>query len=159
MGRGRKKKPDEIKRLEGNPGKRPLNGNAPNPTGRAAKPSYVTEYAAEVWNQIVDSMPLNLYTTVDSVVLAAFCVAARQYKTSTETLDLDGLTVVSAVSGDEKPHPALQAQSKALNTIATLGVRLGLDPSSRASIVMPNAIKLESKFEGLLGNQVKKVGA
>jgi len=161
MPTGRKKKPDEIKRLEGNPGKRPLNGSAPMPTGCAAKPPYVTGHAAAVWDQITSSMPPNLYTAVDSVVLAAFCVASGQYRTATETLAAEGLTVVSAVSGDEKPHPALQAQTKALTAISLLGARLGLDPSSRASIVMPRAAKLANKFEGLLGvkSESKKAGA
>jgi len=152
MPKGRPKKPDAIKRLEGNPGKRPLNGNAPVPTGRVAKPPYVTGYAGEVWDEIVGSMPPNLYTTVDAVVLAAFCVAAGQHRQATETLARDGLMVFSS-NGDEKPHPALTAQTRALTTIAVLGARLGLDPSSRASLVMPRAVKLASKFEGLIGSQ------
>jgi len=162
MARGRKKKPDEIKRLEGNPGKRPLNGDAPIPTGCAAKPPYVKGYAGKVWNQIVDSMPPNLYTAVDSVALAAFCVAAGQYRTATETLAKEGLTAYT-VKGDEKPHPALSAQSRSLAAITTLGARLGLDPSSRASLIMPRAQKTDSKFTGLLGSKPvikgKKAGA
>jgi len=159
VGRGRKKKPDELKRIEGNPGKRPLNGNAPVPTGRPEKPPYVTGHAAGVWNQIISSMPPNLYTAVDSVILSAFCVAAGQYRTATEQLDREGLTLKSKNSGDEKPHPALQAQTKALNAISILGARLGLDPSSRSSIIMPSGIKLESKFEGLIGRKTLRVGA
>ena len=156
--RGRKKKPDVIKQLEGNPGKRPLNGDAPVPTGHPEKPAYVTGYAEEVWNQIIEAMPPNLYTAVDSVVLAAFSVAAGQYRTATETLAIDGLTSFTS-NGEEKPHPALQAQTKALTTISTLGGRLGLDPSSRASIVMPKAPKNVSKFTGLIGGASKKAGA
>ena len=162
MPRGRKKKPDEIKRLEGNPGKRPLNENAPMPTGHAAKPPYVIGYAEEVWNQIIESMPPNLYTAVDTVVLAAFCVAAGQYREATETLADEGLTIITS-KGEEKPHPALTAQTKSITAITTLGARLGLDPSSRASLTMPHAPKAESKFDGLLAGQGvikgKKAGA
>ena len=156
--RGRPKKPDLLKKLEGNPGKRALNGNAPNPSGRPKKPPFVKGYATKIWKQIIESMPPALYTAVDSVVLGAFCVSAGQYRTATEQLAKEGLTITSAVSGDVKPHPALQAQTKALNAITTLGARLGLDPSSRASIVMPKARSLDSKFEGLFGRD-KKAGA
>ena len=160
MPRGRKKKPDELKRLEGNPGKRPLNGNAPVPTGRAVMPSYVVGYAEEVWNQIIESMPPNLYTAVDTVTLAAFCVAAGQYRQATEQLAREGLTS-NTVKGDQKPHPALTAQTRALATIATLGARLGLDPSSRVSLTMPKDSKPKSKFTGLIGGHLadKKAGA
>jgi len=162
MPRGRKKKPDEIKRLEGNPGKRPLNGNAPMPTGSVTKPPYVTGYAEEIWDQIVESMPPNLYTAVDGIALASFCVAAGQHRIATETLAREGLTIITE-KGEEKAHPALNAQTKALNAITTLGARLGLDPSSRASMIMPKASKDVSKFAGLLGGKQaikkKKAGA
>ena len=158
MGRGRKKKPDVLKQIEGNPGKRPLNGNAPNPTGSPVKPVYVTGHASDVWDQIIESMPPALYKAVDSVILSTFCVAARQYRISTEQLAKEGLTMRSMVSGDEKPHPALQAQAKALTAISTMGARLGLDPSSRSSIIMPKGKLIDSKFEGLFGLK-KKAGA
>lgn len=150
MARGRPKKPDAIKALEGNPGKRPLNGDAPLPVGFATKPDYVTGYAAEIWDTIVNSMPRELYGSCDLVILASFCVAAEQFKDATEQIKAEGLTVQTE-NGELKPHPALSAQSKANTTIALLSARLGLDPSSRASIKVPATQKPDSKFKGLLG--------
>lgn len=158
MPKGRPKKPDGLKLLEGNPGKRPLNGAAPIPEGTIQRPPYVTGYAAEVWNQIVNSMPPALYTSADSIVLASFCVATAQWRQATEEISKDGVTVVTT-QGDLKPHPALQAQSKALTTMALLGGKLGLDPSSRASLKMPPQRKPESKFNGLVNTNSAENGA
>ena len=157
MARGRKKKPDVIKVLEGNAGGRPLNGDAPVPIGFSEMPPYLQGYAVDVWNTVITSMPDALYTACDSFVLAAFCVAVSQHRDATELLNLQGLTLVGE-NGDMKAHPALNAQSKAINAMTTLGARLGLDPSTRASLVMPPKRKPDSKFEGLISITGGKTG-
>ena len=149
MGRGRPRKPNALKILEGNPGKRQLNEDAPSPVGGAEMPVYVKGYAVEIWNQVIGSMPPNLYSAVDSVGLASFCVAVSQYRRATEQLEIEGLTIEDA-EGNMKAHPALTAQTKALNVIAQIGSRLGLDPTSRSAMRMPRDPKAPSKFDGLM---------
>jgi len=149
MGRGRPRKPDALKKLEGNPGKGPLNENMPTPAGTPIRPNHVVGYAAEVWDQIINSMPQELYSATDSIALATFCIAADQFRISTEELNRDGLTI-EAGDGSIKAHPASVVQSRAINMIAVLGPRLGLDPVSRCSIRMPMKKKEVSKFEGLM---------
>lgn len=156
MPRGRPKKLDSVKRLEGNPGGRPLNENAPIPGGHPLRPAYVVGYAAEVWDQIVGSMPADVYSTTDSIVLATFCIAADQFRTATEELKRDGFTV-EARDGAVRAHPAALTQSRAIQTIAMLGARLGLDPVSRASMRMPKSKKESSKFEGLVNVPIPAV--
>jgi len=156
MGRGRPKTPDAIKQLTGDPGKRGLNGDAPMPLGEVKMPSYVQGYAADVWVQVVESMPKALYTSCDSVLLAAFCVAAGQFAAATEEINKDGITVHAGQFMELKPHPALSAQSKALTTLGMIGARLGLEPCSRASLKMPSVLKPDSKFDGLMGGKEPK---
>jgi len=155
MARGRRKKPDILKKLEGNAGKRALNGDAPIPEGSLKMPIYVIGYAAEVWTQVVDSMPNELYASCDTAMLAAFCVAVGQFREATEMVAEKGLTIVTS-DGEIKAHPVLSAQNKAILIISTLGSKLGLDPASRSSLKMPPAIKASSKFAGLMGEKQKK---
>ena len=88
--RGPQKKPNKLKRLEGNPGRRPINDKAPEPTGRPIKPPYVKGYAGKVWKAIVASMPDGLYSTCDTSLLAAYCVAADLHRHSTMMVEKDG---------------------------------------------------------------------
>lgn len=149
MPKGRKKKPDAIKKLEGNPGKRDLNDAAPIPDGRAVKPDYLNEEASDIWDQIVGSMPPELYKACDSSILGAFCVAVSQYRESTLLIEKEGM-IVTSKNGSKITHPAQVVQYKAITAMVSLGARLGLEPSARASLKMPIAQKKTSKFEGLV---------
>ena len=120
------------------------------------RPAYVTGYAAEIWEQVTTSMPVEVYSQTDSMLLGTFCVAADQFRAATEELQRDGLTIVDD-KGNLKAHPAGLMQSRAIQTIALLGARLGLDPVSRASMRMPKAKKEASKFEGLMNVPISTV--
>ena len=154
MPRGRPKKPDVIKKLEGNPGRRPLNSDAPMPAGAPAMPPYLKDYAVEIWDQVITSMPKALYAMCDSAVLGAFCVAVSQHKDATEILESEGLTTTTA-RGDLRAHPAVAVQNKAVAIMATLGSKLGLDPAARASLKIPSVANTSSKFDGLICLQGK----
>ncbi len=48
---GRKPTPTALKLLKGNPGKRPLPENEPNPQGEVKKPVFVKHRATRIWKQ------------------------------------------------------------------------------------------------------------
>lgn len=51
--RGRKPKPTALKELEGNPGRRPLNGAEPKPERKAPRcPSWLEEEAKKEWRRM-----------------------------------------------------------------------------------------------------------
>ena len=55
--RGRKPKPTAIKRLEGNPGKRPLNIYEPKPLKKAPTcPDWLDEEAKREWRRLAKTM-------------------------------------------------------------------------------------------------------
>ena len=53
---GRKPKPTEMKRAQGNPGRRPLNNNEPKPTGIPQCPSHLNEVAKREWRRIAPEL-------------------------------------------------------------------------------------------------------
>jgi phage terminase small subunit len=92
--RGRKPKPVEVKRREGNPGRRPL----PEPVligGRAAPrmPSHLPQRAKTAWRQIVPRLDeVGMLDRVDGPALEALCVQVAIMRQATaEIAELDSL--------------------------------------------------------------------
>jgi phage terminase small subunit len=75
--RGRRPKPTRLKVLTGNPGKRPLNNNEPNP--EAAMPDCPPELgpvAKQEWDRLAAQLgPLRMITHLDRAALASYCAA------------------------------------------------------------------------------------
>ena len=148
--KGRKPKPNELKRLEGNPGRRPLPPDAAQAAGRPSKPDYVQGYAAEVWHRLVGSMPEKVYTAADQELLAAYCVAADLHRQASENIAAMG-AVISDELGAMKTNPHLRVLNGQATKMASIGSRLGIDPAARSSLRVPQDEKVRSKFEGLIG--------
>lgn len=148
--RGPQKKPDAIKRMEGNPGQYPLNDNAPSVGGLPTRPEHISEYACVVWDRIINSMPPKLYGACDSELLTAYCVAAGMHKEAVEELT-KGDGVVKGKNDAPYQNPWVGILNKQAQLIATLGGRLGLDPAARSSINMPKGQSKSTKFGDLIG--------
>lgn len=146
---GRPRKADELKRLEGNPGRRDLNKAAPQATGNPECPDYLSEYAREVWKRITDSMPPALYAACDSHLLAAYCVAASLHRDAVQALKAETV-VVKGQNGAPYQNPWTSILSKQAQLLATLGGRLGLDPAARNSLSLPQSETPESRFGDLI---------
>lgn len=142
-------KPKLIKELEGNPGRRPINQDAPPTLGSPACPDYLDDYEREIWNRITDNMPSRLYGAVDTSILAAYCRAAGLHRKATIEMRVSG-EVVTGEGGAPYQSPWISILNRQAALIATLGTRLGLDPASRNNLsVKPDGPV--SKFAGLVG--------
>lgn len=146
--RGPKPKPKALKELEGNPGKRALNDLAPQPTGRPICPAHLEPYARDVWDRVIGSMPETVYTAAEQELLAAYCLAAdMQRKAALEIQDKGAVLVGPSGTLYQSPWTGILNQSA--QRLATIGTRLGLDPTARSSLVVIPGDKPLSKFEGL----------
>lgn len=150
--RGPQPKPQELKQLEGNPGKRRTNKNAPKADGVPDCPEHLGEYARIVWERIARSMPPQLYKAADTDLLAAYCEAADLHKRAIEAVREQGEVSVGE-SGAPYQNPWVSIQNKQAQLLASLGSRLGLDPATRSSINMPEEDDAPSKFNGLVAIQ------
>jgi P27 family predicted phage terminase small subunit len=134
--RGRKPKPVEVRRREGNPGRRPL----PEPVligGRAAPrmPSYLPRRAKTAWRQIVPRLDeVGMLDRVDGPALEALCVQVAIMRQATaEIADLDSLVTLGS-KGQPVPHPLLPVLASAQNAVRQWTERFGLDPSTRTRL-------------------------
>ncbi|GFE77518.1 phage terminase small subunit P27 family [Novosphingobium sp. TCA1] len=127
--------PTHIKRLSGNPGKRPLNDKEPQPIGAPAAPKEMTKTAKEVWKRLVASMPVEVYTAADTHILAAYCEAVSNHRTATRMIAAkDFEPMIPGSTGQLTVNPIYKLQSDQARLIKELGQRLGLDPIARQQI-------------------------
>jgi P27 family predicted phage terminase small subunit len=135
--RGTKPKPTARKKLEGNPGHRPLNPHEPDfapvaeapPLELAADPLAVAEW--------VRLMPLlqraHVITEGDRASLLALCQQWSRYLTANGSVSSKGM-VVRSPSGYPMPNPYIGIANKALGNCVKLWVELGLTPSARTRV-------------------------
>ena len=111
--------PTAMKKLAGNPGKRPMNEHEPMPAGGApACPEWMEGDALREWNRIVPELDrLGVLTSVDGAVLEAHCLTYGE--------------IVSTVKSGEPLKAALLGQMRAY------AAELGLSPASRAKLIIP----------------------
>lgn len=96
-------------------------------------------------------MPANIYSALDSFLLAAFAMAWVVHQRAVLEISARDFKFLHEVNGTLAPNPWLSIMNKQAVILASLGDRLGLDPKSRASLRLPNARRQKSKFDGLIG--------
>jgi len=149
--KGPSPKPTKLRKLEGVPGKsRPLNEREPQPTGPLVKPEFVTGEAAIEWDRTVGAMPDGLYTAADAPVLAVYCVAWVLFRNALAQVAREGMTATGSM-GQKISHPSLATIAKQSEIILRASDRLGMSPSARTRLEMPDGAGAGSKFGGLLG--------
>lgn len=140
MLRGRKPKPQAVKDLEGNPGKRPANENAPKlPTLSQVPPApeYLGVIAAAKWVEVAGMLVVaNVLTGGDLHNLEAFCVAYQTFREAEADIVKNGLTTGSKRKGFRK-NPSVTIRAEAMRQLRDFSALLGLDPSSRERLKVP----------------------
>ena len=94
---GRRPKPTNLKLLQGNPGKRPINPNEPQPPVEIpSAPDHLNEVAKQEWNRIAEKLErLGLISELDRAALAAYCCAYGRWVEAEEALMKTGPVVRS----------------------------------------------------------------
>lgn len=149
--RGPAPRATHLRLLDGNPSRRPINVNEPQPVGEATPPEHLTEPALKVWERVVSAMPPGFYTSIDSELLANWCVSAVvNAELARKVLAGDALR-----DGDVSRYTgALWTQFKDSQAqLVTLSSKLGFTPADRASLKVPKGEKPGGKFAGLVGGR------
>lgn len=140
--RGPRAKPTNLKMLQGNPGKRPLNDSEPQYSlseENAKPPAYLSAYAKKEWKRIVPLLQKNkLLTDADIPMLAAYCQAYSRFIESEKLIRAHGFTAVTD-KGNVIQRPEVGISNKAMEEMLKFGREFGLTPSSRAQLHVENA--------------------
>jgi len=151
MKRGRKPKPTRLKILQGNPGRRPLNYDEPQPNqGRPKMPVVVAKIpkARACWEWLVRELEaMQTLTTAEGKLLELYAVTYYQWREAVEFLHKNGPTYLikagpTTVGGVVQPgqvksvgqHPQVSIAASARKALESFGAELGLSPASRTRI-------------------------
>ena len=155
--RGPAPKPTELKKLEGNPGKRALNTHEPQYIGRL--PGWPRELRGEkaalkeyrrVCRLLVAS---RVATEADWNSLVALCMAWQDVMTARERMASPTFERVrETAQGYEYANPWIGIHNTALKQYRGLAAEFGLTPASRTRIQTP-AVTEEDEFAAFLGRR------
>jgi P27 family predicted phage terminase small subunit len=148
--------------IKGNPSKRPINKNEPQPEiepACPAVPAFLAGYAADEWLVVGPHLyRLGLLTTLDISSFAAYCDAYGRWRLAREALERmteqDPVThgaLVRSAAGGVRRNPLARAAEAAAEEMLAWGSMFGLSPASRARIGGGWEPPRPSKFDGLLG--------
>jgi len=151
--RGIRPKPSVIKLLEGNPGKRVIEASGIEAMGEPFVAEHLMDDARGCIEVIKRSMPVSVYSLLDSFLLASFGMAwAIHKKAALEISNPNFAWIVENSQGTQVQSPWLKILNGQAQMMASLGDRLGLDPKSRATLKLPSARQKRSRFEGLIAH-------
>ena len=133
---GRRPKSSYEKAILGNPGRRPLNHDEPNPqVGVPRKPPHLGKFASELWDELVETLTTTrVLTMADGRALEMACMAYDEYRTA------------SAETGPKRKNNVI---SDAWKRYRSMLIEFGLTPSSRPkvrAIPLPDDEKKLFKF-------------
>jgi len=136
--RGRRPKPTEQRRLEGNPGRRPLNADEPSPPISPSlfddPPELATNpIALAEWRRLAAAHPLWI-TDVDRGLLLESCVLYARMREADDRIERTGGAVIQTKAGNIIQNPYLPVANRAFLLYKSACVELGLTPSARSRV-------------------------
>lgn len=134
--KGRKPKPTAMKQLEGNPGKRKLNSNEPQPERTAPEcPDWLSDEAKAEWQRLADVMEaMGILTEIDMAAFAGYCQSYARWKEAEEFITRHG-AIVKTPSGYWQQVPQVSIAQQYLKDMHKFAEQFGLTPASRSRIV------------------------
>ncbi len=131
---GRPRKPTAISRLDGNPGKRPLNGSEPAPNVGIGKPSaHLDKTARKVFRELSAKLiGIGLLTEVDQAIFELHCQAQSDVARLTEEIRSEGEVLTE--NGGAKMNPKCRLLRAAQEVLRQTARDMGLTPEVRSKL-------------------------
>jgi len=132
---GTKQKPHNLNIINGNPGKRNINIDTPEPRGdKPSCPSWVQGYARDIWKRLIDDLyRMKVVTYDDRDIFAVYCTLMSAYRDAVVAKDTKEMRLVAS-------------------QVRICAAELGLTPSARGGLQVPkDDSKKDSKRKKLFG--------
>lgn len=163
--RGRKPKPTQLKRLEGNPGKRILNSAEPRPPVPDAAPRAPLNLSVDArreWRRISRVLwQIGLYTEIDRTMLEMYCQAYGEWIVARRKINATGGRVLRApLGGGLYTNPWVHEANGAWERLRKAISEFGMTPSTRSRVRIAASEKeptLEEQLFAMVG-RAKVVG-
>nr|WP_082049427.1 phage terminase small subunit P27 family [Sphingomonas melonis] len=131
---GRKRKPTQLKLVEGRTYGLNERAREPIATGELGDPpSYFNERQSKIWAHALEHSPAGLLKSIDSAILASWCVAQALHEKAVEMINLTP-AVIKSPNGTPIQSPWLAILNKQTLIMRSLVSELGFSPAARARI-------------------------
>lgn len=133
--KGRPPVPTALKILRGNPGKRPLNKNEPQPEVEIPDcPPHLDEEAKAEWERLAAELAaLGILTNIDRGVLATYCLSWSRWVKAELMVQKTG-EILKSKDGGLYQNPYLAVANRAKDDLRAIGALLGLNPCDRVRL-------------------------
>lgn len=136
--RGPPKKPTKLRLLEGNPSKRPINHDEPQPPAvrQAKAPKFLNTTAQTEWNRLAPELiDLGLLTTLDFGLLTMLCHSWSQFVSASERAEKTGMMIIGK-AGRPLRNPYLKIIRDAKAEYLRFSQEFGMGAAARSRIQM-----------------------
>lgn len=151
--RGRKPKPNAIKLLQGNPGKRPIPTDQPEPavTVPPCPPQFSDDPVTKnEWDRITKLLyDIKMISELDLAVIAAYCDNFSIWVKTSDEIKISGL-VIAGQGGVPTINPWYKINMQAKTQLIKCAQELGLSPVQRCRISVKDKRKEEDPLEKFL---------
>lgn len=157
---GRKPIPTELKKLRGNPGKRPLNKKEAKPgklTRTPPVPEHIQGAARREWRRMARTLKeLGLLTEIDLPALEMYCqMYGRWVDAETKVREMG--MIVKTNNGNPIQNPYLAIANRAAKDMKALLVEFGMTPSARSRVNVDTGPEEVDEYEQFMNRPRSKV--
>lgn len=158
---GPPKKPTKLRILEGNPSKRPLPKNEPEPDPTMPQcPDWLMDDAKHEWKRVAPELNrIGLLTIVDQTALAGYCQSYARWKKAEEEIKLLKNTIYPLkdergnIKGFQQ-YPQYGIVNQCLKQIRAFCSEFGLTPAARAKMELPTERNRDDGFASKLRSKI-----
>ena len=151
--RGPAPKPTKMRILEGNPARRPLPENEPQPENKMPTcPAHLNAEAKREWRRMGRELHrIGLLTMVDRAAFAAYCQHWARWVEAEQHLQKDEIKLVyQSANGMWRQNPWIAVANEAMKGMHTFLGEFGMTPSARTRIQVTQPEKVENPFEAIV---------
>jgi len=146
---GRKKTPNELKKLTGSKYYNPL---VPTADGKPVCPSWLSDYAKLEWRYIVPLLDgKHILDKTDRSVLIAYCDAVGRLREASEALQIEP-AVITTKNDNLIQSPWVGIRNKASADVVRYASELGCSPTARGRVEVKAAVGSPSLAEILFND-------
>lgn len=129
---GRKRKPTQLKLIEGRTYGLKDRAGEPIAEGELSEPpNHFNERQREIWSYALEHAPAGLLKCIDGAILTSWCVAQALHEKATEMVNVTPV-VIKSQNGTPLQSPWLAILNKQTNIMRSLVSELGFSPAARA---------------------------
>ena len=134
---GMKKKPTKLQLVKGNPGRRRIKGNEPEPAKVTAPkpPAWLDNNALAVWDVTAKELDsIGMLAKVDLVALSHYCDWHSTYLWASRDIEMNGM-ILEDSSGRRYRNPATTIKNEASRHVRGYAAEFGVTPQARSGMV------------------------